>query len=95
MSEDHVRTLILESLQEVNQEKPIDKRFEVSDHTKLLAKGSADGLARLWTTSRRCRTSSATPGQWVGYLRAAGVGPGTVCAATGEFSFNTSAFLIG
>lgn len=32
--------------------------------------------------------------EWVAYLRAAGVGPGTVCAATGEFSFNTSAFLI-
>jgi acyl-CoA synthetase (AMP-forming)/AMP-acid ligase II len=33
-------------------------------------------------------------GEWVAYLRAAGIGPGTVCAATGEFSFNTSAFLI-
>jgi acyl-coenzyme A synthetase/AMP-(fatty) acid ligase len=32
--------------------------------------------------------------EWVAYLRAAGIGPGTVCAATGEFSFNTSAFLI-
>lgn len=33
-------------------------------------------------------------GEWVTYLRAAGVGPGTVCAATGEFSFNASAFLL-
>ncbi len=41
MLEDQVRTLILESLQEVNQEKPIDKQFEVSDRTQLLAKGSA------------------------------------------------------
>lgn len=41
MLEAHVRTLILESLQEVIQEKPIDKRFEVTDRTKLLAKGSA------------------------------------------------------
>jgi hypothetical protein len=41
MLEDHLRSLILESLQEVNQEKPVDKRFEVSDHTKLLARGSA------------------------------------------------------
>ena len=40
MQENLLRTLILESLQEVNQEKPIDKQFEVSDHTKLLAKGS-------------------------------------------------------
>ena len=41
MLEDNLRTLILESLQEVNQEKPIDKQFEVSHRTKLLAKGSA------------------------------------------------------
>ena len=41
MLEDNLRMLILESLQEVNQEKPIDKRFEVSHRTKLLAKGSA------------------------------------------------------
>lgn len=41
MLEDHVRTLILESLREVNQEKPLDKQFEVSDRTKLLAKGSS------------------------------------------------------
>lgn len=41
MQEDHLRTLILESLQEVNQEKPIDKQFEVSERCKLLAKGSA------------------------------------------------------
>ena len=40
MLEDNLRTLILESLQEVNQEKPIDKQFEVSDRTKLLSKGS-------------------------------------------------------
>lgn len=40
MLEDQVRTLILESLQEVNQEKPIDKQFEVSDRTQLLAKES-------------------------------------------------------
>jgi acyl-coenzyme A synthetase/AMP-(fatty) acid ligase len=32
---------------------------------------------------------------WAGYLSAAGIGPGTVCAATGEYSFNASAFLIG
>jgi acyl-CoA synthetase (AMP-forming)/AMP-acid ligase II len=32
---------------------------------------------------------------WAGYLRAAGIGPGKVCAATGEYSFNASAFLIG
>lgn len=41
MMEDHLRTLIIESLQEVNQEKPIDKQFEVSERTKLMAKGSA------------------------------------------------------
>lgn len=41
MLEDHLRTLILESLREVNQEKPIDRQFEISEHTKLLAKGSA------------------------------------------------------
>jgi hypothetical protein len=41
MLENHLRTLILESLQEVNREKPINKQFEVSDHTKLLANGSA------------------------------------------------------
>jgi long-chain acyl-CoA synthetase len=33
-------------------------------------------------------------GEWAAYLRAAGIGPGTVCAATGEYSFNTTAFLI-
>jgi acyl-CoA synthetase (AMP-forming)/AMP-acid ligase II len=32
---------------------------------------------------------------WASYLRAADIGPGTVCAATGEYSFNASAFLIG
>jgi acyl-CoA synthetase (AMP-forming)/AMP-acid ligase II len=32
---------------------------------------------------------------WAGYLRAAGLGPGSVCAATGEYSFNASAFLLG
>ena len=41
MLEDHVRSLILESLQEVNQEKPAEKRFEVTERTKLLAKGSS------------------------------------------------------
>jgi acyl-CoA synthetase (AMP-forming)/AMP-acid ligase II len=33
-------------------------------------------------------------GQWAGYLRRAGVGPGKVCAAVGEFSFDTGAFLL-
>jgi hypothetical protein len=41
MLETNLRTLILESLQEVNQEKPIDKQFEVSEQTKLLTKGSS------------------------------------------------------
>lgn len=31
---------------------------------------------------------------WADYLRQAGVGPGSVCAAAGEFSFNTAAFLL-
>lgn len=34
-------------------------------------------------------------GAWAAYLRTAGIGPGTVCAATGEYSFNASAFLLG
>jgi len=34
-------------------------------------------------------------GAWAAYLRAAGIGPGTVCAASGEYSFNTAAFLLG
>ena len=33
-------------------------------------------------------------GQWAAYLSQAGVGPGKVCAAVGEFSFNTGAFLL-
>ncbi|HEY0195309.1 MAG TPA: class I adenylate-forming enzyme family protein [Kofleriaceae bacterium] len=33
-------------------------------------------------------------GAWADHLRAAGVGPGTVCAAIGEYSFEATAFLI-
>ena len=54
------------------------------DHTALHQAGRDYTIAELLDRA----------GQWVGYLRAAGIGPGTVCAATGEFSFNTSAFLI-
>lgn len=41
MSEDQVCQLIIDSLTEVNREKPADKRFEISPQTKLLSKGSA------------------------------------------------------
>ncbi len=54
------------------------------DHTALYQAGRDYTIAELLDRA----------GAWVAYLRAAGIGPGTVCAATGDFSFNTSAFLI-
>lgn len=54
------------------------------DHTALHQGGRDYTIAELLDRA----------GKWVAYLRAAGVGPGTVCAATGDFSFNTTAFLI-
>lgn len=41
MQTTQVRELILESLRDVNSEKPAEKRFPVSEQTKLLAEGSA------------------------------------------------------
>jgi hypothetical protein len=41
MQEVDVRVLIFESLKDVNQEKPTDKQFEISNQTKILAEGSA------------------------------------------------------
>jgi acyl-CoA synthetase (AMP-forming)/AMP-acid ligase II len=54
------------------------------DHTALYQGGRDHTIAELLDRA----------GAWVTYLRAEGIGPGSVCAATGEFSFNTSAFLI-
>lgn len=54
------------------------------DHTALYHGGRDYTIAELLDRAE----------EWVTYLRAAGIGPGTVCAATGEFSFQTSAFLI-
>jgi long-chain acyl-CoA synthetase len=54
------------------------------DHIALFQRGRDYTIAELLDRA----------GAWAAYLRAAGIGPGTVCAATGEFSFDTSAFLI-
>lgn len=62
MQQVDVRALILESLKDVNQEKPVDRQFEISNQTKILAEGSAmDSLDYLnFSTSLEERLVQAT-----------------------------------